>query len=484
MRDRGAGHPAGGADRRRLPITGGVPRLRVALVVGAFCVAAAIAQGCGTSLEKPNVVMIVADDQSFRDFGFLGNDHVHTPHIDRLAAQSARYPNGYVPMSLCRASLATMLTGLYPHQHGIHFNHPPPGLPRMLKMTAEQYHATRATADRFIQNASTIPGILSRHGYASLQTGKFWEGHYSNGGFTHGMTTGRPTDRLGWNTGTRQLPNGEWVAHGNGDAGLVIGRETMEPIFRFIDEQAGRKPFFVWYAPYLPHVPYDAPAEYEQLALEKGAPPHLAAYYASIARFDRTVGELLEFLEEEDLLDTTLIVFVSDNGLRPDPAQPSRADRRSKTSQYEDGLRTPVLIRWDGRIEAGEHLSPVQTIDLLPTILAAAGLSLEITSKMQGRSLLASAMGLEYLAPVPVFGAIYPGDARSLGRPSHHVRGRWVRDGDFKLVLPGAGPNPLPLELYDLSRDPDETTNLAGSPEHAERIVWLTRLIDQWWPAT
>ena len=458
--------------------------LLVAVAVTIAAVTTAAAQGDGTSDEKPNVVMIVADDQSFRDFGFLGNDVVHTPHIDRLAARSARYPNGYVPMSVCRPSLATMLTGLYPHQHGIHFNHPPPGYSRMREMTAEQYHATRATTDRFIEHVSTIPGILSRHGYASLQTGKFWEGHYANAGFTHGMTTGRPTERLSPVTGTRQQRNGEWVAHGNGDAGLVIGRETMQPIFRFMEEQAGRQPFFVWYSPLLPHDPYDAAAEYERLALEKGTPPHLAAYYASIARFDRTVGELLEFLEAKNLLDTTLIIFVTDNGHRPDPARPTYPDVRAKLSQYEDGVRTPVLLRWDGRIEAGEHLAPVETIDLLPTILSAAGLSREITSRMQGRNLLPSAMGLEDLALTPVFGAIYPNDAATLGRPSRHVRGRWVRHGDFKLILPGSGPNPLPLALYDLSRDPGETTNLARSPEHAERIVRMTRLMDRWWPAT
>ena len=458
--------------------------LLAAVAVAISVVTTAAAQGAGMSVERPNVVLIVADDQSFRDFGFLGNDRVHTPHIDRLAARSARYPNGYVPMSLCRASLATMLTGLYPHQHGIHFNHPPPGLSRMLDMSAEQYHATRATTDRFIQHVSTIPGILSRHGYASLQTGKFWEGHYANAGFTHGMTTGRPTDRLSPVTGTRQQRNGEWVAHGNGDAGLVIGRETMQPIFRFMEEQAGRQPFFVWYSPFLPHTPYDAGAEYERIALEKGAPPHLAAYYASIARFDRSVGDLLDFLEEQNLLDTTLILFVADNGLRPDPERPTRSDDRSKYSQYEDGVRTPVLLRWDGRIEAGEHLAPVETIDLLPTILSAAGLSREVTSRMRGRSLLPSAMGREDLALVPVFGAIYPSDAATLGRPSRHVRGRWVRHGDFKLILPGNGPNPLPLALYDLSRDPGETTNLAGSPEHAGRIVRMTRLMDHWWPAT
>ena len=154
--------------------------------------------------ERPNVVMILADDQSYRDFGFMGNQTVHTPHLDQLAARSARYTNGYVPMSVCRPSLATLLTGLYPHQHGIHFNHPPPGLREMQAMTAAQYHATRATSDYLIRNVSTLPEILAGHGYACLQTGKHWEGDYQTAGFTHGMTLGRPANRLGKITGTRK----------------------------------------------------------------------------------------------------------------------------------------------------------------------------------------------------------------------------------------------------------------------------------------
>ena len=440
--------------------------------------------------ERPNVVLIVADDQSFRDFGFMGNDVVHTPNVDRLAASSARYPNGYVPMSLCRASLATMLTGLYPHQHGIHFNHPPPpaGYSSLLDLTAEQYHAARARTDRFIRKPPTIPRVLSHHGYATLQTGKFWEGHYGNAGFTEGMTTGRPSPRRDWLTGTRQQRNGEWVAHGNGDAGLVIGRETMEPIFRFVDEHAGRRPFFVWYAPFLPHDPFDAGAEYERLAIERGAPPHLVGYYASIARFDRTVGDLLGGLEARNLLAGTLILFVADNGYRPDAARyrPDatrvRADGRSKSSWYEDGLRTPMLIRWDGRVVPGEHPAPVETIDILPTLLDAAGLDHEVTSRMRGRSLLPSAQGLQVLPPIPVFGAIYPGNAFVLGRPGHHVAARWVRYGDFKLVLHENRAVGLPLtELYDLARDPGESKNLVDSPEHAEWVGLLTDLVDWWW---
>lgn len=430
----------------------------------------------------PNVVLILADDQSYRDFGFLGNDLVHTPNIDRLAAKSARYPNGYVPMSVCRPSLATLLTGLYPHQHGIHFNHPPPGLREMRAMTAEQYRQTRATSDYLIENVPTLPRVLAQHGYACLQTGKHWEGSYRTAGFTHGMTLGLPADRLGPVTGTREQDNGERVAHGNGDAGLVIGRETMQPIFDFVDEHAGKQPFFVWYAPFLPHVPFDAPARFRELYRDKDVPPHLLPYYAEIARFDETVGQLLDYLDQKHLLSSTLIVFVSDNGFRPHPTKRETYDGRSKLSQYEDGLRTPILLSREDRIKPADHPQLVHTIDLVPTVLAATGLASEATDRMRGVDLLPSALGRKMLPDRAVFGAIYPNDADQLGAPSKHVRGRWVRDGDFKLIVPGPARNPIPLSVFDLKNDPGETTNLATQPEYAGTLKRLQRSLDDWWP--
>ncbi len=104
--------------------------------------------------------MIVSDDQGWGDFGFMSHPTIRTPNLDRLASQSAVFPNGYVPTSLCRASLATMLTGRYAHQHEICCNDPPAGV------------------DRFVDGAvgSTVPGLIAEMGYASLQTGKWWEG--------------------------------------------------------------------------------------------------------------------------------------------------------------------------------------------------------------------------------------------------------------------------------------------------------------------
>jgi uncharacterized sulfatase len=201
-------------------------------------------------------------DQTYSDFGFMGHPHVRTPHIDRLAAKSARYPNGYVPSSVCRPSLVTLLTGLYPHQHGVHFNHPPPGFAKLTQspeIDKKQYDALRNRATFLIRSVPTLPRILASEGYRSFQTGKYWEGHWRNAGFTEGKTTAEPSNKPDA-LGNKQLANGDLVAHGNGDHGLVIGRNTMHPIFEFVDDcHKENTPFLLWYAPFLPHLPHNSP---------------------------------------------------------------------------------------------------------------------------------------------------------------------------------------------------------------------------------
>lgn len=169
-----------------------------------------------TAADKPNVLMIVGDDWGWTDFGFMGHPDIQTPHLDRLAKEGALFPNGYTPTSLCRASLASILTGQFAHQHRICCNDPPEGVARDAMLP-------------FIKESPALPRLLQAAGYESFQTGKFWEGHHTNGGFTAGMTTkGR-----------------------HGEEGLSIGRKTLDPIFEFVDKAS--KPWFVWYAPMMPH---------------------------------------------------------------------------------------------------------------------------------------------------------------------------------------------------------------------------------------
>jgi len=391
----------------------------------------------------PNIVMIVGDDQAWTDFGFMGHPTIKTPHLDKLAAGSAVFPNAYVPTSLCRASLASILTGLYAHQHKICCNDPPDGIDRSRMLP-------------FLQNAPALPRLLKEKGYQSFQTGKFWEGHFSNGGFTHGMT----------------------VKGRHGDEGLEIGRKGNKPAYDFIESCAG-KPFFLWYAPMMPHEPHNPPARLLQKYAAEGRDLRLAKYWAMCQWFDEVCGELLDHLDKKGLSDNTIVVFVVDNGWIQEtgPRKTTRGNfaPKSKLSPYDGGLRTPVMIRWPGRTKAGRYDDLASTVDIAPTLLNAVGLA--VPQQMPGMNLLDVAAGKGRLARDAVFGELFVHTAVDVDKPSLNLTHRWVRVGNWKLIVsvdPKAGP-----ELYDIGSDPHETKNLAA--ESAERIAELTKRLDAWW---
>jgi arylsulfatase A-like enzyme len=393
--------------------------------------------------QRMNVVLIISDDQGWNDFGFMGSPVVQTPNLDKLAERSAVFPNGYVPTSLCRASLATLLTGLYGTQHKICCNDFP---------AAEQ----RSDTHVFIRSVPTVPRLLADAGYLCLQTGKFWEGHFSNAGFTHGMTEkGR-----------------------HGDQGLIIGRQTMQPISDFIDQSvAEEKPFFVWYAPMMPHAPHNPPQRLLDKYSTKVDSPHVAGYFAMCEWFDETVGQLIAFLDQRKLTDDTLIVFVIDNGWVQDPRKKNAFDVRSKRSPYDTGLRTPILVSLPGRTRAARYEDLVSSIDLAPTILMACGVA--NAHPTPGVNLLGRASGGPPLPRDAVFGEIFTHDAAALDKPELSLTHKWVRHGDLKLIMPES-PDADP-ELYNIATDPYEQTNLAAdSPEVVQR---LRDRIRQWWAA-
>lgn len=170
--------------------------------------------------QPPNVVLIVSDDQSWDDYGFMNHPHIETPALDELASEGMTYTRGYVPQSLCRSSLMSLATGLYPHQHATVGNDPwkPEDTPRGKARQMPAYRQRLSELITHIDLPPTLPRMLRQQGYLSHQSGKWWEGSYKRGGFTHGMTEGFPN------------PNGR-----HGDKGLDIGRDGMEPVFDFIE---------------------------------------------------------------------------------------------------------------------------------------------------------------------------------------------------------------------------------------------------------
>jgi len=391
----------------------------------------------------PNVVLIISDDQRWTDFGFMGHEVIQTPNLDRLARQSAVFPFGYVPSSLCRPSLATIVTGLYPHQHKITGNDPPKGT------------RDRNVMLKHIRRLPTLPERLGEKGYLSHQSGKWWEGHYREGGFTHGMTHGDPS------RGGR-----------HGDLGLEIGRKGMEPIFEFIEE-AGERPFFIWYAPFLPHTPHNPPGRLLDKYKQEGRSIHVARYYAMCEWFDETCGQLLDYLDEKKLSENTLVVFVTDNGWIQRKKGRGYAPR-SKRSPYDGGIRTPIMLRLPGRVEPAKHETPVSSIDLAPTILTACGMTPD--ASLPGIDLLPVCRG-EKPERQAIFGEIFLHDVVDIDRPAAGLLHRICIQDRWKLILSTA-PN-RGQELYNLGEDPHETKNLAK--QHDDRVQRMTILTDAWW---
>ncbi len=314
------------------------------------------------------------------------------------------------------------------------------------------------------------------------------EGHWRNGGFTEGMTTFTGPPAAQKYGGGRVLPNGEIVAHGNGDHGLAIGRETMAPIENFItDCEAKSTPWMVWYAPYLPHQPHDSPERFYEIArTSPGVKENEIPYYAAIAQFDETVGHLVDFVASNSDLERTVFVFVADNGWSPsEMPEKSRPEeyahtKTSKRAPFDEGVRSPILIRWDGKVEPATHPELVSSIDIVPTLLKAAGLPESTRAGMPGVDLLG-----ELRNDRAVFGEIYPGDASSLGHPENDIAYRWVRKGDYKLIV-AHGKDPWEGyltgdALFDVGADPGETNDLIEDVELAPAVKELRTILDGWW---
>ena len=399
----------------------------------------------------PNIVMIISDDQTWTDYGFMGHPDIQTPNLDRLASRSATFRRGYVPVALCRPSLATMVTGLYPHQHGITGNDPW----RDAAIPADVYAASREKLISRIDNCKTVPALLAEQGYLSHQSGKWWEGNYSRGGFTHGMTRGFPQN------GGR-----------HGDDGLRIGRNGMKPVLDFIDSSVTqKKPFFVWYAPFLPHTPHNPPERILKKYRKDGRHLSLAKYYAMCDWFDETCGELINHIDAAGVSENTMIVYVTDNGWiqkTPDTTVPdgwrTSFAPRSKQSPYEGGTRTPIMVCWPGNVPPGERPEVVSSIDLVPTMLNAAGAN--VPNILPGIDLLPVVKGEKKLNRDFLFGESFSHDVADIDNPQATLLYRWVIEGKWKLLLTYDGKvnryKPVHLrsekrpQLFDLLADPHE----------------------------
>ena len=453
----------------------------------------ALLPAAAAAATPPNIVFIISDDHAWTDYGHMGHKQIETPHLDKLAARSAVFTRGYVATALCRPALATFATGLYAHQHKISGNDPAL-LPEMLVPAATAGDApkgkkakagARATGEpaayaalreKLIANYDRSPSLIKQLGalgYLSHQSGKWWEGSFQRGGFTHGMTRGFPQ------------PGGR-----HGDDGLKIGREGMAPVFDFIDHAtAEKKPFFLWYAPFLPHTPHTPPERLFQKYKAKGiASDHVARYYAMVEWFDETCGQLIDRIEQKGLRENTLFVYIADNGWIQSADAPGFAPR-SKQSANEGGTRQPTLFSWPGVIQPGRRGEQLcSSIDIVPTLLAAAGAT--IPKQLPGLNLLPILKSGAPTTRDTAYGETFAHDVANIDRPADSLVYRWVVEGKWKLLLTYDGAvsaryassNPRTEkrpQLFDLLADPHEDKNLAA--QNPAVVARLAAKLDQWW---
>ncbi|BCX46249.1 N-acetylgalactosamine-6-sulfatase [Haloferula helveola] len=408
--------------------------------------------------KRPNIVLILSDDHTYSHYGFMGNEMVETPNLDRMAGESLLYTRGY-SMPVCSPSLATLLTGLLPSRHGITGNDLHASSPKAPKAGRANRDPLR---DRLLANPLILPKTLSDAGYLTFQTGKLWNTSFSEVGFTHGMTKERSR---------------------HGGAGLSIGRKGMEPVHEFIDMAVEKeKPFFVWYAPLLPHDPHNPPERLKKKYAGKGPTKHGEVYHAMIEWFDETCGDLDRYLEKKGLKDDTFIIYLSDNGWDPFAGY---GGGRAKLTPYENGIRTPVFIRWPGKVQpTRDDSNLVSIVDVVPTLLSVAGIS--VPDVMPGLDLRDHEAVEERDT---IFIESFRHDIMDIDDPSKSVTSLVVLDGWSKLILPGTvGPDANKarfsstagvVELFDLKSDPTETKNLAA--ERPAEVKRLKALQDAQW---
>ena len=409
--------------------------------------------------KLPNIVLIIGDDHGYPYFGFMGADYVKTPNMDALASSGAMFKNGYVPDNHCRPSLATLVTGMLP----IDYNNDVKQL--ILKEGIVDANLKREFSHNAMRHFSTLPKILKKKGYKSFQGGKWWEFHYENGGFDEGMT-------IGWTKEERKSEG--WFRKFMGGYGLELARATMEPVYDFIDKNL-ESPFFLWYAPELPHYPFDAPEKYYDIYKDKDMTESAKRYYANCTWFDDGVGELLHYLKKVGEYENTLFIYVNDNGWEQTPDQefwndPMRSHNggdKGKLSLFDQSFRTPIIFSWDGMIKRDVQLNHlIHSSDIPATILDYLGI--EIPRNFHGKSYKNAIDGNDFSGREEILGNITT--TRSfddmMGKPTE---GYWIRNEDWFFNW---NTTEEEINLFDMKTDQNNDNNLSDQkPEIVKTMI-------------
>jgi arylsulfatase A len=423
---------------------------------------------CTTRLsaaERPNIVLVVADDLGYGDLGCYGHPTVQTPNLDRFAREGLRLTACYSAAANCSPARAGLMTGRTPYRVGVHNQ-----IPFLSPMHLRESEITVAT-------------LLRRAGYATYHSGKW----HLNGMFNLAGQPSPAEHGFDRSLGTQNncLPNHKnpynFVRDGipvgplEGYASQLVADEAI----RYLRApREAEKPFFLYVAFHEPHEPIQTDPQFSK-HYDYPDDPSRTAYYGNITQMDHAFGRLLDALDELKLADDTVVWFTSDNGpARTKWHQAGSAGplREYKGHVYEGGIRVPGIVRWPGRIAAGRESDvPVCGTDFLPTVAAAAGFAVPSDRVIDGENVLPLLTGGEFRRSKPLYWqfnyaqsepkvALREGDWKIVARLTELPQNRSSLDETSNHALKHA--EPTGFELYNLRTDPGEQHDLAtGEPK-------------------
>ena len=453
--------------------------------------------------RQPNIVFILLDDFGINDLSTFGGGvaggKVPTPNIDRLATEGAIFTQAYAGTGTCAPSRAMLMTGRYPARTGFEFTPTPPGMGGAVSMIGNEMRQPGLPLIDYNRDAAeqsppyeeqglpgeeiTIAEVLQDAGYHTVHIGKWHLGRSGGSsptaqGFDESllMASGLflpeddpgvvnakldfdPIDKFLWARMqyAAAYNNGDWFEPG----GYLTDYWTDESL-KVISANKNR-PFFLYLAHWGVHTPLQATREdYE--AVGDITPHRLRVYAAMVRSLDRSVGRIMDRLEQEGLAENTLIVLSSDNGGAgyiglSDVNAPYRG---WKITLFEGGIRVPMFLNWPAQIPAGTKVeTPVAHIDVMPTLAAAGNAALPEGVIIDGQNMLPEISGTGTITR--------PDDA--LYWQSGYTK--VVRAGDWKLQIDGRQQKSW---LFDLASDPTEQTNLAAT--RPDKLAELTALIE------
>ncbi|MEM9366147.1 MAG: arylsulfatase [Planctomycetota bacterium] len=414
-----------------------------------------IANRGASAAERPNVVIMITDDQGYGDCGFTGNPIIKTPNIDQLASESTSLTDYHVAPT-CSPTRSAFLTGHWTNRTGV-------------------WHTIMGRS--MLRDDEITMGTL--FGSGGYRTGMFGKWHLGDN-YPY-----RPEDR-GFDEvlrhgggGVGQTPD-YWdnayfdgTYFRNSEPEKVSGFCTdvfFDAGMDFIRDCAERKvPFLTYIATNAPHGPMHAPEEY--MAMYEGQPGRIPAFYGMITNIDDNVGRLRQLLEELKIADNTIVIFTTDNG-SSSGSQIYNADMRgAKGSEYDGGHRVPFLVHWPGggMDQKHEESTLCHAVDVVPTLLDICGIAPPQTLKFDGRS-VQSLWDPDQDVPSLFEGRILVTDSQRVRDPIKWRKSS-VMQGKWRLING--------KQLYNIVADPGQQKDVAG--EHPDRVSTLTAFYDAWW---